>query len=170
MHLIWHIFKNHLLTVHLTVCRKYSIYKSRFFFLLFIFLVFPAFSPAVNHLYTVHELKSEVKPLLFLQTHSPPSISLQFNIAAVPVCTIQPAWVLISSWHILAALIISHHKVTWVLITGRVHFADTPSVGYQHIIHVNASINIIGHRRPCNSTLLSIAEWIIAYFRWDSVQ
>lgn len=61
----------------------------------------------------------------------------QWIVNAVLVCTMQPAWVFISSCHILAASIISHCKAIWVLITRRVHRQGDPSTCLMYSTHAN---------------------------------
>lgn len=88
-----------------------------------------------------------------------PPLSFQQIVNAVLVFTIQPAWVFISSCHILAASIISHCKAIWVLITGGVHRPGDPSTCLTYSTHANAAVWASSAIRVNATSLQCIMRW-----------
>lgn len=72
------------------------------------------------------------------------------------VCAMRPAWVFISSCHILAASIISHCKAIRVLITRRVRRRGYPSTCLAHGAHANSGgrASFLGHTCRCPTAAL----------------
>lgn len=97
-------------------------------------------------------------PLPLLLSHLCP-LGFQWVINTLLICTIQPAWVFISSCHILAASIISHCKAIWVLITGGVHRWGDPSTSHMYIAHADAGMWASSAIHVSATSLQCIMRW-----------